>query len=144
MELHRLTNFTEERIAFCKGEVNTSLEYDEINRQRLNDFLDGLETWKEIKKTLNSIKDCPIEEKAKLVLHLRKLALPMLDKIMERSQKLYSGISDTDTMSDTMSEEVDELLKKHSIQIASDIEEMRLIYQELEGAYNSILPFIKP
>jgi len=122
MELHRLKNITDERICFCKTFLKHLHLQERINRNQVNDFLDALEKWEEIKKMITErILDCPIEDvKIKFIIYTREIAYPLLNETTSLLKRQKEGLCEKDLV----------------IKIDADLENIYLACQELE----SILP----
>ncbi|PIZ52164.1 hypothetical protein COY27_01150 [Candidatus Woesearchaeota archaeon CG_4_10_14_0_2_um_filter_33_13] len=119
MEIHRLKNIADERICFCKTYLKHLHLQEKINRNQVNDFLDALEKWEEIKKMITDrILDCPIEDiKVKFIIYTREIAYPLLNKMTSLLKRQKEGLYEKDLVN----------------KIDDDLENIYLACQELES-----------
>jgi hypothetical protein len=96
METERLKKHAEERIQFCKTNIEVFLNQDRLDKIRVYLFLDSLDIWKEVKIEIGRFESETenAEEKQQILKYLKNLVKTPLNEAISFMKRQKEGISD--------------------------------------------------
>jgi hypothetical protein len=96
METERLKKHAEERIQFCKTNIEGFLNHDRLDKIRVYLFLDSLDIWKEVKIEIGRFESETenAEEKQQILKYLKNLVKTPLNEAISFMERQKEGISD--------------------------------------------------
>lgn len=96
METERLKKHAEERIQFCKTNIEGLLNHERVDKKRVHLFLDFLDIWKEVKFQISRFESkTESEEEKKLIIeYLKHIVKNPLKEAISFMEKQKEGISD--------------------------------------------------
>ena len=96
METERLKKHAEERIQFCKTNIEGFLNHDRLDKIRVYLFLDSLDIWKEVKIEIGRFESETenAEEKQQILKYLKNLVKTPLNEAISFMKRQKEGISD--------------------------------------------------
>jgi len=96
METERLKKHAEERIQFCKTNIEGFLNHDRLDKIRVYLFLDSLDIWKEVKIEIGRFESETenAEEKQQILKYLKNLVKTPLNEAISFMKRQKEGVSE--------------------------------------------------
>jgi len=96
METERLKKHAEERIQFCKTNIEGFLNHDRLDKIRVYLFLDSLDIWKEVKIEIGRFESETenAEKKQQILKYLKNLVKTPLNEAISFMKRQKEGVSE--------------------------------------------------